>query len=108
MEKFTKEDLRNRMVVVLRDGTTCLYVDDYFISINGWISINNYDDNLCRSPLKERDVIAVYSEIWTLEDIEGINKRTPLWKYSGAIEVTMEEVSRRFGCEVKIIPSRRG
>ena len=103
MSKFTKRDLRNRMVVVLRDGTICLYVDDVLLSKKSWTSISEYDNNLCRFANKEKDIMKVYNDVWALEDIEATNDRITLWERSEVKEVTMKEVCEKFGCEVKII-----
>lgn len=103
MNKFTKKDLRNRMVVVLRDGTTWLYVDELLIGKSSWAVIHDYDDDLSRSfGNKERDIMKVYNDVWALEDIYNTN-RDVLWERSEVKEVTMKEVCEKFGCEVKII-----
>lgn len=48
-KNFTKADLKNLMVVELRNGWKAVVIDDILMFVDGYMSLNDYRDNLKHS-----------------------------------------------------------
>ena len=48
-KNFTKADLKNLMVVELRNGWKAVVIDDILMFVDGYVSLNDYRDNLKHS-----------------------------------------------------------
>lgn len=116
VDKFTKSDLKNRMVVETRAGERYILVDDRFLSKTGFLWLNThtdkngairqgYNDDLTMDSGANWDIVKVYEEVNCL----NFDKNSPfcslslLWERKPVKEVTMAEVEAKFGCRVKII-----
>ena len=116
IDKFTKSDLRNRMVVETRSGRRYILIDDRLLSDTNYLWLNShydehnlfhhgYNDDLTMSSGANWDIIKVYKEVNNLcfcnDDVYGALDL--LWERKPVKEVTMAEVEEKFGCRVKII-----
>lgn len=80
MENFTKQDLKNNMIMLDEGGSIYIvsYYDGAFVQINGcgFLSIDNYDDNLeqpiCDQEIyNEFNIVAIWqpSSLYELSEI---------------------------------------
>lgn len=103
-KKFTKADLRNRMVVEYRNGDRRMVVDDRLMGKFNYCVLTEYDDNLIRKDLDSVfDIMKVYRRISVFSKKDNENSLELLWERPEIKEVTMSEVEEKFGCKVKII-----
>lgn len=102
MKDFTKSDLKNRMVVELRNGTRYVVIDDKILSSIGYDFLSTYNEDLTmeKGPSKH-DIVKVYDQIYCIDFNK--NSLNLLWERSEVKEVTMAEVEEKFGCKVKIV-----
>lgn len=116
VDKFTKSDLKNRMVVETRAGERYILVDDRFLSKTGFLWLNThadkngvfhqgYNDDLTMSSGANWDIVKVYEEVNSLniDDDHPLYSLSLLWERNSIKEVTMAEVEAKFGCKVKIV-----
>lgn len=54
-QNFTKKDLKNLMVVELRNGWKAVVIDDILMGVDGFIRLKNYNDNLKKSDSRDYD-----------------------------------------------------
>ena len=116
VDKFTKSDLKNRMVVETRSGRRYILIDDRLLSDTNYLWLNShydehnlfhygYNDDLTMNSGANWDIIKVYKEVNNLcfcnDDVYGALDL--LWERKPIKEVTMAEVEEKFGCRVKII-----
>lgn len=105
---FTKDMLKNGMVIQNRCGEHRLVINGCLIGNDVYGNLRTYTEDLCSTADPIYDVVAVYREIQTLEDI-NTNHRPPLWvrkentETKETKEITMAEIEEKFGCKVKII-----
>lgn len=101
---FTKKDLKDSMVVETRDGKYYLVCGDLFIRDIGFLDINTYNNDLT-TKLYEKDIIAIYDKIYSLNslnDIECLNKKL-LWKREEVKKMTLAEIEKELGYPIKIV-----
>ena len=114
---FTKDDLKNRMVVETPSGRY-MVIDNYLINENDCISLDCYNYDLSRilevkfnNPItgiphfidtEKYLVTTVYKPQYSL-NINNLFAFDILWRRSEVKEVTMTEIEEKFGCKVKII-----
>lgn len=109
-------ELRSGMIVETRDGT--LYVvtisyegNKYFMGIENWDSLDNYNDNLKNTVDNLLDIVTIYkpisgiasgSSISLLIDKEkdGIK---PIWKREEPKKMTLVQISEALGYDVEVI-----
>ena len=117
VDKFTKSDLKNRMVVETRAGEKYILVDDRFLSKTGFLWLNThtdknrgtihqgYNDDLTMDSGANWDIVKVYEEVNSLNinDDHPLYSLSLLWERNSIKEVTMAEVEAKFGCKVKIV-----
>lgn len=107
MKEFTKSDLKNRMVVEYRNGYRRMVVGDRLMGISGSGCLNTFDEDLTTKSqgpsTRDFDIVKVYNQIGTLDEIKIINSCNKIWERSEVKEVTMSEVEEKFGCKVKIV-----
>ena len=116
VDKFTKSDLKDRMVVETRDGDKYILIGDRLLSGTSYLWLNShydehnlfhhgYNDDLTMSSGANWDIIKVYKEVNSLcfcnDEVYGALDL--LWERKPVKEVTMAEVEAKFGCRVKII-----
>jgi hypothetical protein len=116
MKNFTKDDLKNRMIVEYRNGERRMVIDDILLGDNDWCSLCQYSDDLictsCRvgENCSDYDIMKVFSEIYSYNRMRTIsidNGDKLLWQRLEVKEVTMAEVEEKFGCKVKIVSDGR-
>lgn len=117
--KFTKSDLRDGMVVKTAQDEPFLVHKGRFVNYSGWLNISNYTDNL-EDPTDARFTINKVYEVkalssfnhlfnpgfmdlvWEREDMsELMTKPKP-------IEMTLEEICKELGREIKIVKDKKG
>ena len=116
VDKFTKSDLKDRMVVETRDGDKYILIDDRLLSDTNYLWLNShydehnlfhhgYNDDLTMSSGANWDIVKVYEEVNCLNFDENnpFCSLSLLWERKPVKEVTMAEVEEKFGCRVKII-----
>lgn len=94
-----KSDLKNGMIVELRNGDMCIVLDDKLLDTNDFTYIDIYDDNLTDDCQKELDIVRVYKDksMSSLEDRYTKNKLTLIWERK---EVDWSKVE--FGARVRV------
>lgn len=105
---FTKDMLRDGMVIQNRCGEHRLVINGCLVGDDVYGNLRTYTEDLCSTTDPSYDVVAVYREIQTLEDINS-NHRVPLWvrKENTKIkEVTIADIEKKFGCKVKIVKEK--
>ena len=112
IKKITKSDLKNRMVVELRNHLFYIVIDKLLIGISDSINLMYYNNALFHH-YDRYDIIKVYKPVDRLDGfirqpidshITATNSfMTLLWERQETKEVTMAEVEEKFGCKVKII-----
>lgn len=78
IENMTKKDLRERMVVETREGNRYLVCGSSIIRDKGYCNFYDYDENLL-CEFSSLDIVKVYEEVSTLEDITDPNL-TLIWE----------------------------
>ena len=111
-KKFTKADLKDRMMVITRGGSRWMVCGDSLIGPGGIISLDKYNDDLLFDPyilLRARhfDIMKVFVR---LEDTTWLSGECSpgitsiIWERKEAKELTLKEIAEKFGVdEVKII-----
>lgn len=61
-QNFTKKDLKNLMVVELREGWKAVVIDDILMGVDGFMRLRNYNDDLKKSDSKDSDYDIV--KVW--------------------------------------------
>ena len=114
MFTLTKDMLRDGMVIQNRCGEHRLVINGCLIGDDVYGNLRTYTEDLCSTTDPSYDVVAIYREIQTLEDIND-NHRVPLWvrkentkikEVKDTKEVTMAEIEEKFGCKVKIVKEK--
>jgi hypothetical protein len=105
---MTKSDLKNRMVVELRNGTRYVVIDNY---LTNWFSssyLQFYNDKLLSYRKKDETIIKVYDKIEYFEELQEteILEKKLLWQRSEFKEITIEDIEKKFGCKVKIVKEK--
>lgn len=106
-KSFTKSDLENRMIVVFRNQIRAIVIDEYLLSSNGAISLDEYSFNLLHltnnSSWNIMKVTKPISDLRAVYNPAVIQHLDFIWEREEVKEVTMSEVEEKFGCKVKII-----
>lgn len=111
---FTKKDLKPGDILVTKSRGNYMYIGDYMVRSNGWTAMEEYDKNL---KLKYRGL----KEIDSFDIIKVLRPKdcTVLehnWEYADLIwerkevkveEMTLEEVCKALGKEIKIVKSKQ-
>ena len=105
---FTKDMLKDGMVVECVNGKRYLKLNDNFIN-DGYMSLNSYNNDLTlnRNDKNGYNVCKIYKSI----DIPYISKLFDdeylelIWerKEGKPLELTMEDIEKQYGCKVKIV-----
>lgn len=113
VDKFTKSDLKNRMVVETREHLFYIVIGSCLVGVSDSINLNSYNKYLQNFHYYEKDIVKVYEPVNRLDGfirqpidshITATNSfMTLLWERQETKEVTMAEVEEKFGCKVKII-----
>lgn len=97
---FTKSDLKDGMVVKIRDGNFYLVVGDKLIGKYGFNVFSDYDDNLTCKP-DSFDIIAVYetTDVYSIYRLFDENQLINIWQRESVevkrIEKEMRELAEK-------------
>ena len=96
-----KNDLKSGMVVELRDGSLGLVVDNIvMLSDNDFIDLRFYNDNLTANYCF--DIVKIYNR--NNHTFKNWHKNLELiWQRKEVKEMTVEEISKALGYEVKVV-----
>lgn len=100
---FTKSDLKNHMVVRLRDGRVGVIFGNYIITATSVIFIDHYNDDLTMSSSKDVDIVQVFDHLDFSSVLDNSVLILDRQREEEAKEVTMAEIEEKFGCKVKIV-----
>ena len=106
-KEFTISDLKNQMVVEVRDGSKYIVVDNYLLSYDGYLDISGYNEDLCRKRnsccSKDFDIMVVFKPVYNL-NFEKINIDTNIiWQRLEPKKMTKTEIEKELGYEIEII-----
>ena len=109
---FTKAKLKSGDIVVQRNGTEYMYINDYFVNNCGYNQVEDYNDDLT--------ITSSYPSI--RNDYEIVKIKRPnsgdqycqkywdeapiIWERKEVAEMTLEEVCKALGKEIKIVKSK--
>ena len=112
IDKFTKSDLKNRMVVETKNHLFYIVIGEWLVGETDSIKLDSYSYDLYNY-YNKHDIIRVYYPVYRLDgfiqhfiDLHTTatnSGMTLLWERQETKEVTMAEVEAKFGCRVKII-----
>ena len=107
-QTFTKRNLKTGDVILRRNGTTEIYngVLDMFITQGHWNGTNYLNDDLTNKIGKGYDIVAVRRPVEKHDCVFAAfeNKRgTLVYERKEIEEMTLEEVCRLLGKEIKIV-----
>lgn len=113
IDDFVKCDLRNGDVVVMQNGFKYIYFKDYagranaFVNtIEGWMDVDKYTDELTLTDNPEFDVVEVYRAIYNgafypaTEDFHSYDR---VFKREKRKRMTVEEIEQRLGYKIAIV-----
>ncbi len=105
-----KKDLKNGMVVEysigLDDDKFAMVVNDRLISLNGFMELKKYNEDLLCEVNNDFDIIAVYevdgygNGLIDLLKGKGLKK---LWQREETKEMTVADIEKALGCKVKVV-----
>ena len=79
--EFSKKDLKDGMVVEVRDGEFFLVLNDKIIGNEGYVELTNYDKELFNSNFNNLDIMGIFkSEAGRLKTLFEISKLKPIWQ----------------------------
>ena len=78
IEKMTKKDLKERMVVETREGNRYLVCGTSIIRDKGYCNFSDYNENLTSS-FPQLDIVKIYETVSTLEEVTNPNLEL-LWE----------------------------
>ena len=114
MDKFTKADLNDEMVVELRNKNRYIKLGERLLNFDGWIPLDNYADNLCNGYIdKEFDIVKVFkvntNRVNDLKMVLRDKYLEPVWKRDEVKRMTAEEMRQKLeemtGDKIEIEPS---
>ena len=108
--KFTKGDLRDGMVVESLKAKRYQVLGDRLVGSNSYMLLSDLTKDLKDLSSPDDTIIKVYkSNARTLSEILNIDYLTLIWEREERqepIEMTLEEVCRELGKEIKIVKSK--
>ena len=99
---FTKENLKSGMVVEYANGERRLVVDDVLLANNAWVSLGDFKNDLTSS-IGDLTINAVYKKRNAPLASVLSNPGELLWKREEIVEMTLEEVCKELGKNIKIV-----
>lgn len=117
-----KSDLHTGMIVKLRNGKfkTVLFnvcIDnicnniDLFVGENGFLRLENYNENLTCSNADKYDVMEVFKQkediAFGVKEPKAGNLGKTLWKRKEARKMTVSEICEKLGYNIEIIKEER-
>ena len=117
MDKFTKEDLKDGMIVEYRGGKVRrLVIGNLLLGEGGWMPLLKYDQNLHHNSNRDFDIVKVYlsnDRATNLPDLlERQGAHDLIWEREQPKEIPASEAMKilreKFGCEVKLVEDMNG
>lgn len=109
-ESFTKDMLKDGMVVELKNGKLYILLNSIFITKqSGFVDTVYYNNNLIMDGCNNRedlDVIRVFKfKGLNLDNLFNKDSLELIWerKEENPLELTMEDIEKQYGCKVKIV-----
>lgn len=107
-KKFTKDDLKSGDIVTTRDGATYMLVNSLFINNKGFMRLPDYKDDLVFKDssgyMRVFDIIKVQrpqADIYFCKNYW--ESAEVIWEREETVEMTLEEVCKALGKNVKIV-----
>ena len=103
---MTKSDLRDGMVVKIRDGKLCIVIGNRIISDNGWLSLDVYMEDLTYQQGSEfYDIVAIYDiPLRSLDLNYWTEGKKPIWVRTEETIMTISDIEKRLGIKnLKIV-----
>lgn len=115
--EFTKDDLKDGMVVEYRSGDRCLVVRDHLLSKEYCINMSDLGDDLKDIyGYQEDDIVKVYDADYTyvdeFEEVFDTDNLTLIWereeekKEPDHKEMTVEEIEEKLGYKIKVVADK--
>lgn len=98
---MTKEDLKNRMVVEVRNGKRYLVVGEMLMRGAGFLLLPDYDEDLMHNGDKDFDIVKVFGYVKTFDQIEKCND--VILQRQEAKKLTLKEIEGILGYPVEIV-----
>lgn len=112
MDKFTKADLKDGMVVEYSNGKRRLVLNDHLIGKDGYYELNKYMQDMKDKASSERDIMRVFKIgiITTLDRIFHIENLELIWERKETKRMTVEEMKAKLeelaGEKIEVEPTR--
>lgn len=108
---FTKANLKDGMIVDVRNGSRYIIINNGLRRNDTWLSINPYLDDLTRGNSKEYDVMKVYTTVGhTLDYMFDDRFLNLVWERKEeepVKEMTVAEIEEKLGYKVKVIADEK-
>ena len=111
MDKFTKADLKDGMVVEYSNGKRRLVLNNVLVGKDGYYELNQYTGDLKDKESFERDIMRVFkiAIISTLDRMFHIKNLELIWERNETKRMTAEEMRQKLeemtGDKIEIEPS---
>lgn len=100
-KEFTKADLKSGMVVVTKEPCRYLVVDDILIADDGYICLEDYNNNLLNTKNSLYDIEQVYAKsIYWSSGLSCIVHGDLLWDRQPEIVLTKKEIAAKFNIPI--------
>ena len=113
VDKFTKKDLKDGMVVEYRSGRMRLVIGNRLLGEYEYLSFESLDDDLLCPNDRDFDVVKVYKpgkEVCNIYDLFRCNELELIWERKEPKEIPASEAMKilreKFGCEVKLVEDK--
>ena len=108
MSKFTKNDLITGDMVLFRDGDLGVLINSYFVCRGGQtVYLDDYDDDMRLEGSPHCDIMKVSRGAHSFSGFYGLCSHIVYDRDSEtAIEMTMEEVCKALGKNIKIVKEK--
>ena len=97
---MTKSDLKNRMVVEVRNGKRYLVVDYLLMCDSGFLLLSDYDEDLMHNGDKDFDIVKVFDYVSNFNNIKRCND--VVWERQEPKKLTLKEIESILGYSVEI------
>ena len=106
-KKFTLDDLKPFMLVVMRDGRIKMVTDETFSDKNGnYNAICYYNENFESKTNQQFDIMKIYARPKSKADYLSFDlsrRGEPIWERKEVEEMTLSEIEKILGKKIKII-----
>ena len=109
---FTKADLKTGDIVVKRNGTEYMYINDYFVNNYGYDRVGDYNDDLTitssyPSVRNGCEIVKIKRPHYGVQYCQKYwNEAPTIWERKEVEEMTLKEVCKALGKEIKIVKSK--